>query len=180
MLVVDEAHSVGVRGPRGTGLAAELGVAGKVDVLIGTFGKAFGSTGAYAIMEPEVREYLVNHMRSLIFTTGLPPVVLNWSDFVLRHAAEMDAERAKLKRMSDRLRAIFTAAGVKTDGDSQIVPFMVGEDRDAELMAEKFQDNGFLVFPIRPPTVPAHTSRLRFSLTAALDESDIEAVGKLL
>ena len=106
--------------------------------------------------------------------------MLNWSDFVLRHAAEMDAERAKLKRMSDRLRAIFTAAGVKTDGDSQIVPFMVGEDRDAELMAEKFQDNGFLVFPIRPPTVPAHTSRLRFSLTAALDESDIEAVGKLL
>ena len=180
VLVVDEAHSVGVRGPRGTGLAAELGVAGKVDVLIGTFGKAFGSTGAYAIIEPEVREYLVNHMRSLIFTTGLPPVVLNWSDFVLRHAAEMDAERAKLKRMSDRLRAIFTAAGVKTDGDSQIVPFMVGEDRDAELMAEKFQDNGFLVFPIRPPTVPAHTSRLRFSLTAALDESDIEAVGKLL
>lgn len=72
ILVVDEAHSVGVRGPNGTGLSAELGVADDIDILIGTFGKAFGSTGAYAIMEPEVRTYLVNHMRPLIFTTGCP------------------------------------------------------------------------------------------------------------
>ncbi len=180
ILVVDEAHSVGVRGPRGAGMAAELGVADRVDILIGTFGKAFGSTGAYAMMAPEVREHLVNHMRSLIFTTGLPPVVLNWSDFVLRRSAGMDAERAALRKMGERLRELFRAAGRGTGGDSQIIPLMVGPDREAELLAEKFRENGFLVFPIRPPTVPPGTSRLRFSLSAALDMEDIEKAGSIL
>lgn len=180
ILIVDEAHGVGVRGPHGTGLAAELNVADRVDVLIGTFGKAFGSTGAYAIMEPATREYLVNHMRPLIFTTGLPPVVLNWSDFVLRHCAERDADRAKLARMGNRLRELIRSSGRATDGESQIVPLMIGEDHAAELVAEEFQQKGFLVFPIRPPTVPAGTSRLRFSLSAALDETVIEKLGELL
>ncbi len=180
ILVVDEAHAVGVRGPLGTGLAAEMGVAAEIDVLIGTFGKAFGSTGAYAVMEPQVREYLVNHMRPLIFTTGLPPVVLNWSDYVLKHVAGLDEKRAKLRRMGERLRTLFRNAGLKTAGDSQIVPLVIGEDRDAECAAERFLSAGFLVFPIRPPTVPAHTSRLRFSLSAALDESEIERVEQLL
>ena len=180
ILVVDEAHAVGVRGPRGAGLAAELGVADKVDVLIGTFGKAFGSTGAYAVMAPELREYLVNHMRPLIFTTGLPPVVLNWSDFVLRRCAEMDDRRVGLRRMSARLRELFQTAGCRTGGDSQIVPLLVGPDREAVLLAERFQRAGFLVFPIRPPTVPPGTSRLRFSLSAALSPEDIEAMGGVL
>ncbi len=180
ILVVDEAHAVGVRGPHGTGLATELGVVDSIDVLIGTFGKALGSTGAYAIMAPETREHLVNHMRSLIFTTGLPPVVLNWSDFILHQVEHLDAERAKLKRMSDRLRSIFKDAGISTRGDSQIVPLMVGEDNDAVLTAEKFQQMGILVFAVRPPTVPLHSSRLRFSLSASLNESDIEIVKELL
>ena len=180
VLVIDEAHAVGVRGPSGTGLSAESGVADEVDVLIGTFGKAFGSTGAYAVMSPEVRSYLVNRMRPLIFTTGLPPVILNWSRFVLQHCAHMDAERAKLRRMGDRLRELFRNAGLATGGDSQIVPLTIGEDPQALAAAEKFQKNGFLVFAIRPPTVPQGTSRLRFSLSAALEESDIESIGKIL
>ena len=149
-------------------------------MLIGTFGKAFGSTGAYAVMAPELREYLVNHMRPLIFTTGLPPVVLNWSDFVLRRCAEMDDRRARLRRMSARLRELFQTAGCRTGGDSQIVPLLVGPDREAVLLAERFQRAGFLVFPIRPPTVPPGTSRLRFSLSAALSPEDIEAMGGVL
>lgn len=178
ILVVDEAHSVGVRGPQGTGLAAELGVADEVDVLIGTFGKAFGSTGAYAIMAPEVKQFLVNHMRPFIFTTGLPPVILNWSRFVLEHCAGMDAKRAKLRRMGQRLRELFGDA--TTPGDSQIVPCRVGEDADAVAAAERFRNHGILVFAIRPPTVPAHTARLRFSLSAALGESAIEQIREAL
>ena len=180
VLVVDEAHAVGVRGPAGTGLAAEAGVADDVDILIGTFGKAFGSTGAYAVMSPELRSYLVNRMRPLIFTTGLPPVILNWSRFVMERCAAMDARREKLARMGNRLRELFRNAGLVTGGESQIVPLVVGEDRPALETAEKFQKNGFLVFAIRPPTVPQGTCRLRFSLSAALDESDIEAMGKIL
>lgn len=178
ILIVDEAHSVGVRGPAGTGLAAELGIADEIDVLIGTFGKAFGSTGAYAIMAPEMKHYLVNHMRSLIFTTGLPPAVLNWSTFVLGRCAGMDAERAKLRRMGDALRKLF---GDKTvPGDSQIVPYLIGGDREALNMAQRFQEQGILVFAIRPPTVPPNGARLRFSLSAALPEESIVEFGRLV
>lgn len=173
LLVVDEAHTVGVRGPAGAGMCAELGVQQKVDILIGTFGKAFASAGAYAIMASEVRDYLINHARSFIFTTGLPPAILNWSAFVLKRCARMDMERGKLKRMGVRLRTLIQERGQgrTIEGDSQIVPLIMGEDTEAVALATAFQDRGYLVFAIRPPTVPQGTSRLRFSLNAALDES---------
>jgi 8-amino-7-oxononanoate synthase len=176
ILMVDEAHTVGVRGPLGAGLCMELGVLSKVDILLGTFGKAFASTGAYAILAHEVKDYLVNHARSFIFTTGLPPAVLNWSAFALKQVARMDAEREKVKRMGRRLRALVQEKGQGTTiaGESQIVPLIVGEDAAAVELATAFQEKGFLVFAIRPPTVPQGTSRLRFSVTAALDEALLE------
>ena len=176
LLMVDEAHTVGVRGPSGTGLCAALGVHQKVDILIGTFGKAFASAGAYAIMAAEVKDYLINHARSFIFTTGLPPVVLNWSAYVLKRCSRMDAEREKLTRMGIRLRTLIQAKrlGTTIEGDSQIVPLIIGEDADAVEKASEFQKKGFLVFAIRPPTVPLGTSRLRFSLNAALEESILD------
>lgn len=180
VLLLDEAHAVGLRGPRGAGLAAECGILEDVDVLIGTFGKAFGSTGAYAVLSEDLRAWLVNRMRPLIFTTGLPPVVLNWSDFVVRRCAAMDAEREHVRRMGIRLRELFAAAGGKTvPGDTQIVPLTLGGDQDALDAAEKFQAAGMLVFAIRPPTVPQGTSRLRFSLSAAHSMADIEAIGRV-
>jgi 8-amino-7-oxononanoate synthase len=176
LLVVDEAHTVGVRGPSGAGMCAARGAQQKVDILIGTFGKAFASVGAYAIMSAEVKDYLINHARSFIFTTGLPPAVLNWSAFVLKRCSRMDAEREKLKRMGICLRALIQAKsqGRTIEGDSQIVPLIIGEDIDAVARAKAFQERGFLVFAIRPPTVPNGTSRLRFSLNAALDESILD------
>jgi 8-amino-7-oxononanoate synthase len=176
LLMVDEAHTVGVRGPQGAGLCMELGVLEKVDILLGTFGKAFASTGAYAIVAHEVKDYLINHARPFIFTTGLPPAVLNWSAFALKQVARMDAEREKIKRMGLRLRTLVQEKGQGTTiaGESQIVPLIVGEDTAAVELAESFQEKGFLVFAIRPPTVPQGTSRLRFSLTAALDETILE------
>jgi len=181
VLLLDEAHAVGLRGPRGAGLAAECGILDDVDVLIGTFGKAFGSTGAYAIVSEEIRSLLVNRMRPLIFTTGLPPVVLNWSDFIVRRCAQMDSERAHLRRMGIRLRELFAAAGGRTvPGDTQIVPLTIGGDQEALEAAEKFREQGMLVFAIRPPTVPQGTSRLRFSLSAAHTDSDVEAIGRVL
>ena len=180
VLVVDEAHAVGVRGPRGLGLAAEVGVDAEIDVLIGTFGKALGSTGAYAVMAPEVREHLVNHMRPLIFSTALPPVILNWSRYMLEVSVAADARRAHLEMLASRLRERVVAAGFRSGGDSQIVPLLVGSDTGAVELARKLRERGVLVFPIRPPTVPVGTSRLRFSLTAALDMEDIELVAGCL
>ncbi len=173
LLVVDEAHTVGVLGPSGAGMCAALGFQQKIDILIGTFGKAFASAGAYAIMAQEVKDYLINHARSFIFTTGLPPAILNWSAFVLKRCSRMDAEREKLKRMGICLRTLIQSKGQGTtiEGASQIVPMIIGEDADAVAKAKGFQEKGFLVFAIRPPTVPQGTSRLRFSLSAALEES---------
>ncbi len=180
ILVIDEAHGVGVRGDGGEGLAGESGVLSGVDILIGTFGKAFGSTGAYAIMDATVREYLINKMRPLIFTTALPPVVLNWSAFVLEKMPALKARRAHLARLGDRLRTVIAGHGFTTGGSSQIVPLMVGDEGAASQLAERLCEAGILVFPIRPPTVPPGTSRLRFSLNAALDMADLEMVEKAL
>jgi len=176
VLLVDEAHSVGVRGDNGAGLCSELGLLHDVDFIIGTFGKAFGSAGAYVICDDLARDFLINKMRSFIFTTGLPPVVVNWSNFVLEKQAGMTAERRHLREIGNLLRGMLPA----TLGDSQIVPYIIGDDGETARVAEKFQDGGILVFPIRPPTVPPNSSRLRFSLTAALRTEDIRRVGELL
>ena len=181
VLLLDEAHAVGLRGPHGAGMAAECGILEEVDVLIGTFGKAFGSTGAYAILSDDLRALLVNRMRPLIFTTGLPPVVLNWSDFIVRRCAVMDAERAHVRAMGIRLRELFAQAGGNTvPGDTQIVPLTIGGDQEALAAAENFRARGMLVFAIRPPTVPQGTCRLRFSLSAAHTDADVEAIGQVL
>jgi len=174
-LIVDEAHSVGVFGVTGCGLAEEQGVLDQVDIIVGTFGKAFCSAGAYAIMDEALRDYLINKMRSFIFTTALPPVVVNWSRFVLSKTIDMKKRREHLLKLSARLHE-----GLGTVGDSQIVPFVVGENAAAVALSEKLRKAGLLVFPIRPPTVPAGTARLRFSLTAALTEEDIDKILKVL
>ena len=179
-LVLDEAHGVGVYGENGGGLAAELGLTAEIEVLVGTFGKAWGSTGAYAMIEPEVREYLINRMRTLIFSTGLPPVILRWSCFVLQHRAELAERRRRLRDYGCRLRRKLVELGWETGGESQIVPLIVGEPQPTVALAEQLQRAGILVFPIRPPTVPQHGSRLRFSLNAALPEDDFAQLLELL
>ena len=182
ILIVDEAHSVGIFGPGGRGLAAEQGVLEDVDVMVGTFGKAFCSAGAYAIMNDTLREYLINKMRSLIFTTALPPVVVSWSRFILEKSLEpeFDERRRHVLKLGEKLRSGLIAKGFKTDGESQIVPLVVGENAKAAALAERLKAAGLLVFAIRPPTVPPGTARLRFSLTAGLAESDVDKLLELV
>ncbi|MDD5697328.1 MAG: 8-amino-7-oxononanoate synthase [Victivallaceae bacterium] len=175
-LIVDEAHAAGVFGPAGLGLAEAQGVVEEIDLIVGTFGKAFASTGAYAIMAEPVRDYLINNMRPFIFTTALPPVVVNWSRFILEKIPVLGKHREHLQRLAAKLRAGLAAKNFKTGGNSQIVPLIVGENAAAAALAEKLRRAGLLVFAIRPPTVPAGTARLRFSLTGALRESDIERI----
>lgn len=179
--LVDEAHGVGVFGERGLGVSEERGVTDGIDIIIGTFGKAYSSYGAYAVMNGAVREYLVNKMRTLLFSTALPPVVVAWSRYVFGRSLYMGEKRTRLLTNSERLRRGLIKRGHRTMGGSQIVPLVVGESGAALKKAADLKDRGFLVFPIRPPTVPEGTSRIRFSLNAALGESEIdrltEAVG---
>ena len=175
-LIVDEAHGAGVCGEYGLGLCESLGLLGEVDIIIGTFGKAFASAGAYAVMRGLFREYLVNTMRPLIFTTALPPVTLGWSLETFRKQLGMAAARRHLLDLSSKLRDGLRAAGFEVPGESQIVPVVLGEDRNAVSMADALRDEGFHVLPVRPPTVPENSSRLRFSLRADLLAEDVDAL----
>ncbi len=176
VLVVDEAHAVGVFGPQGAGWAAREGLLGEIDVLVGTFSKALCSLGAYIVTEPIVREMLVNRMRTLLFTTALPPITLRWSRFVWEHVRGMDAKRTNLLARTEQLREGLRRRGYATGGVSQIVPLVVGDNDGAVRLASRLRDAGIRVFAIRPPTVPPGTARLRFSLHADLTESDVDEV----
>lgn len=174
---VDEAHGVGVFGETGLGCAHAAGFHRDIDLLVGTFGKALCSTGAYVVCSRVVRETLVNRMRPFIFTTALPPINLAWTRHVLRALPTMADRRARLLSMGRRLAETIRAHGLECPSDSQIVPLLAGSAEAAGAMAARFRAAGFHVLPIRPPTVPEGTARLRFSLTAALPE---EAFARLL
>lgn len=176
LLYVDEAHAFGVFGPTGLGCAEEEGCTRDIDFLVGTFGKAGASAGAYVACSRTVRDYLVNRMRPFIFTTALPPVSVAWTLFVVRRLAAMDDRRRHVLSLGERLRARLAQRGYASPSVSQIVPMIVGPSADTVLRAEALQRHGFYALPVRPPTVPEGTSRIRFSLTAALTEDEVDAI----
>ena len=180
VLYVDEAHAVGIRGKKGRGLAEEQGVRTKVDLLVGTFGKAWAGQGAFVICSGIVRDYLINTARSLIFTTGLPPVSLAWLLFILPKIAAMDKERLYVGEIAKDLRQNLMQHGLETRGNSNIVPVLIGDADRAVQVAEDLREHGFWITAVRPPTVPAGTSRLRLSLTAAMRKEDLAPLPKLI
>lgn len=173
LLYVDEAHAFGVRGPHGLGCAEEAGCIGDIDFLVGTFGKAAASAGAYIVCRQVVRDYLINRMRTFIFTTALPPVNIAWTLFIVRKLADMQERREHLAHIGRLLRDALTARSYTCPSTSHIVPLMVGPSADTVLRADQLQRHGFYALPVRPPTVPEGTSRIRFSLTADVREDEI-------
>lgn len=174
LLYIDEAHAIGLYGRQGLGKAEEQGVLENVDLLVGPFGKAFASIGSFVLCSAEIRSYLINHSRSLIFTTALPPVIASWNLFVFKLMLGMENERHHLQELSDRLRQSLVACGLQTDGSTNIVPVLIGDNRRTVLAAKQMQERGYLIFPVRPPTVPEGTARFRLSLTADMQWSDLE------
>lgn len=175
-LYLDEAHAIGIFGKKGLGLAEEKGLIAEVDYLVGTFGKALASLGAFILTAKLLRNYLVNKSRSLIYTTALPPVVISWNRFVLGQITAMEKERGELLELSAKLRKSLVARGLETAGESNIVPVIIGDDQKTLSLAAKLQKEGFLIQPIRPPTVPKGTSRFRLSVTANMVWDDIESL----
>lgn len=174
LLYVDEAHAVGLYGAKGLGKAEEQGVIHEVDLLMGTFGKAYASIGAFVLCDADIRDYLINHSRSLIFTTALPPVVVHWNLFIFQEVLQMHDAREHLRNIAEKLRKSLTKNGLVTGGSTNIVPVMIGDNQRAVDLAEKMQDEGYLIFPVRPPTVPEGTARFRLSLTADMLWQDLE------
>lgn len=173
LLYVDEAHAFGARGEQGLGCAEETGCIRDIDFLVGTFGKAAASAGAYIACCRTIREYLVNRMRTLIFTTALPPTSIAWTLFIVRKLAGMQNRREHLARIGRTLREALQAKGYGCPSASHIVPLIIGPSADTVLCAELLQRHGFYALPVRPPTVPEGTSRIRFSLTADIREDEI-------
>jgi 8-amino-7-oxononanoate synthase len=180
LLVLDEAHGVGVFGERGLGLCETAGLVEEIDIITGTFGKALASTGAYAVMSALYREYLINSMRSFIFTTALPPIVLGWSLLTLERQSAMRAERHALLQLASRLRQELIGRGFDVKGESHIVPVITGSNDLAVKMAARLREAGFLCMPVRPPTVPEKGARIRISLRSTLEWEDISRIPELI
>ena len=176
ILYVDEAHAVGVEGAHGLGLCRDSEAFGDIDVIVGTMGKALASVGAYAILSGRLKDYAVNKARSFIFSTALPPVNIEWSRFVIEKCLDMDTERRHLKTLGCRLSEIMAVHGAETQA-SHIQPFVVGNPKLAVELSAEMMNEGFNVLPIRTPTVPPGTDRLRLSLSAALSIDDIDKFG---
>lgn len=170
-LYVDEAHAVGVLGRNGLGLCEETQTLESIDYLVGTFGKAFASMGAYIICDEKVRHWLINQMRSFIFSTALPPITHSWTRFILAKMPSLHHLRTHLAQLSLQL------VGAIEDGStacyqSPIIPFITGDNASAVNKAQELRDAGFYVLPIRPPTVPVGAARIRMVMNAKLTVED--------
>lgn len=177
-LMVDDAHGIGVVGPGGRGsvAAAELGEA-EVPVLVGTLGKAFGSSGAFVAGSDELIEWCVQKARTYIYTTALPPAVCAATRQALRLLREEEWRRERLTLLTARFRAGATQIGLSLmSSNTPIQPIVIGDAAAAVALSRGLEADGFLVTAIRPPTVPAGTARLRVTLSALHSEADVDAL----
>ncbi len=180
MLYVDEAHAIGARGEHGLGCAEQHGVIDEIDFLVGTFGKALASIGGYLICHPIIRDYLINSMRPLIFSTAQPPICMAWSDFILQKVFTLQQSRQHLQQISQYLKQAVQAKGFDCPSTSQIVPIILGESQKTVNKAQALQQAGFYIMPVRPPTVPQHSSRLRICLNRQVNIDDLDQLIALL
>ncbi|MVO98382.1 8-amino-7-oxononanoate synthase [Paenibacillus lutrae] len=179
MLMVDEAHSGGIYGTQGEGLCHKLGIKDCVDIHMGTFSKSFGVYGAYICGSRTLIRWLVNHARPLIYSTALPPALVAGISTAL-HLVQAEHERRERLWDSVKLfRSLLDSAGFSIgSGDSPIVPLLVGDNAKALRFSNALATQGIAAVAIRPPTVPAGTARIRFSLSASHTVKELaEAAG---
>ncbi|MEG0482310.1 MAG: 8-amino-7-oxononanoate synthase [Acinetobacter sp.] len=180
MLYVDEAHAIGVRGVHGLGCAEQYEVIDDIDFLVGALGKAMASIGGYLICHPIIRNYLINSMRPLIFSTAQPPICMAWTNFIFQKVQVLKSQRQHLQQISQNLQHAVQAKGFDCPSTSHIVPVIIGDSAKTVEKAKALQKAGFYIMPVRPPTVPQHSSRLRISLTTQILHTDIDQLVTLL
>jgi 8-amino-7-oxononanoate synthase len=167
VLMVDEAHSSGIYGPLGEGLVHQLHLQSAVDIQMGTFSKALGGFGAYVTGEKWLINYLTNKMRSLIFTTSLPPATLGAITAAITVVQEETWRRNQLLEHAAFVRSSLTQLGFELCGSvTQIIPILVGSNDKTLLFSQRLQEEGIAAIAIRPPTVPINQARIRLSLMA--------------
>jgi 8-amino-7-oxononanoate synthase len=180
-VMVDEAHASGVLGPDGRGAVAAAGLAGEIDVIVGTLGKALGSYGAYVCCDEQMAKYLINSARTLIFSTALPPTAVAAAMSALGLLAEQPRRVEKLQRNGAVLRGALADNGLPVPpGETPIVPLVVGEASAAVRASERALERGIFAQAIRPPTVPEGSSRLRLAVMASHTRSELREAAQTL
>lgn len=164
ILILDEAHAFGIFGQRGLGVCEQLNIIDKVDLIVGTFGKAIGSMGAFVVGNKTLIDYLTNKARSFIFSTALPPISIAFTKWIIENKLPETFEKRK------KMLEIAQKAG----SQSHIIPIIIGGNKETVDTCEILYQNGFFTLPIRPPTVPEGTSRLRLSLTTDITEQELK------
>jgi len=173
-LLVDDAHGLGVVGETGRGTCEHFGLGAEdVPILIGTFGKAFGSFGAFVAGDADLIDFLVQKSRTYIYTTALPPAVAA-ATFAALEVAQRDTWRRE--RVLAHARRVHGVLGLPGTSVSPIVPVILGDEARALAASHELESRGFLVTAIRPPTVPAGTARLRVTLSATHEEAQVDAL----
>ncbi|CAI3922815.1 7-keto-8-aminopelargonate synthetase or related enzyme (BioF) (PDB:1BS0) [Commensalibacter communis] len=169
-LFLDDAHATGVLGTHGQGLASSY-----ADLTMGTFSKAWGSFGAYIAGSKALCDWLINYCSGFIHTTSLPPAVSGSIAAALELIPTLDAERTYLQTQCLLVKQQLTEWGVDVgDTVSQIIPLIVGSAENALEITQSLREEKIWVTPIRPPTVPVNSSRLRLTLSAAHQPKDIQ------
>lgn len=167
ILMIDEAHATGVLGSQGRGLADKLGVADKIDITMGTLGKALGCFGAYVCGRTDMIEFLINSARSFIFSTALPPPVAASALTALEILESQPELVEKLHRNADFMREELKNLRLPVpDGETPIIPLIIGEETKTMEICNQLLTRGVFAHGIRPPSVPQGTSRLRITVMA--------------
>lgn len=176
VLLIDDAHGVGILGPHGAGLLEEAQLDQEaVPILVGTFSKALGAEGAFVAGSEALIETLIQFARPYVYTTAMSPAVA-YASLAALHIARDEPERRQ--QLADNI-AYFRTLAIQanlpiTDSDTPIQPLIVGQEQAVMTLAQQLEADGFLVGAIRPPTVPNGSARLRITLSAAHQQADIE------
>lgn len=181
LLVVDEAHAFGVFGEKGLGVAEVQKCIKDIDIIVATFGKAIGSMGAFCTGHEVLINYLINKSRPLIFSTAIPEINIAFSYYVITEILpNLKRERKELLLTAEKLRNDITKAGLKTMGESHIVPVILGSNENAMKTSEELIKNGYYLLPIRHPTVAPNSARVRISLRADINYEEIKNITQII
>lgn len=173
ILMIDEAHAFCSIDDNCAGLSDGM----DVDIVTATFGKSLGSFGAFVVSNKTIINYLINKARSFIFSTSIPPINIAWTKWLLTQKQDLiQQQKMKLAKLVIGTHKYLKSSDIDTVSESQIIPLVFGDDKKTVKIAEQLKSMGYFILPIRPPTVPPNTSRLRLSLTANIDFENIKSL----
>jgi 8-amino-7-oxononanoate synthase len=179
LLLLDEAHAIGVIGPNGRGLAAEIGFDGDVDVQMGTLSKALGVSGGYVCGSRSLVDWLINRARSFVYSTAPPPALAAAALAAVEFLASDEGEarrRLLWERIEELRKNLPKRKAIFANSESAIIPWMVGAEQAAMDLSRSLQNDGFFVPAIRYPTIAKGSARLRITVTAAHQEDHIRSL----